>query len=50
MQMVIHRNRSHEYGLCLLAIAGAARMLELLGKEEVEPLEREDGNCSQFPV
>ena len=32
------------------AIAWASRMLELLRKEEVEPLEREDKNCSQFPV
>lgn len=33
-----------------LAIAWASRMLELQRKEEVEPLEKEDGNCSQFPV
>jgi len=32
------------------AVARASRMLELLRKEEVEPLEREDRNCSPFPV
>ena len=31
-----------------LAIAQASRMLDLLGKEEVEPLEREGWNWSQF--